>query len=246
MGKLEGKIALITGGTSGIGAASAIIMAKEGAKVIAVGRNKAHGDELNSKSSLLGLNIDIQYFDIADKKQIESLYEYVVNTYGQLHILFNNAGILLTGALEEITDEDWDTSFNVNVKALMHMCQKFMPLVEAAEGVVLNNASNIGLQYYIKGKRSYMYASTKASMIQFSQHLAKNYAPHVRVNTICPGVTSTNIFTNRDFSRFKDVNLLGRVADSAEIANTVLFLVSDDSSFMTGSIIVVDGGESIK
>ena len=95
MGKLEGKIALITGGTSGIGAASAIIMAKEGAKVIAVGRNKAHGDELNSKSSLLGLNIDIQYFDIADKKQIESLYEYIVNTYGQLHILFNNAGILL-------------------------------------------------------------------------------------------------------------------------------------------------------
>lgn len=246
MGKLEGKIALITGGTSGIGAASAIIMAKEGAKVIAVGRNKAHGDELNSKSSLLGLNIDIQYFDIADKKQIESLYEYIVNTYGQLHILFNNAGILLTGALEEITDEDWDTSFNVNVKALMHMCQKFMPLVEATEGVVLNNASNIGLQYHIKGKRSYMYASTKASMIQFSQHLAKNYAPHVRVNTICPGVTSTNIFTNRDFSRFKDVNLLGRVADSAEIANTVLFLVSDDSSFMTGSIIVVDGGESIK
>lgn len=246
MGKLEGKIALITGGTSGIGAASAIMMAKEGAKVIVVGRNKAHGDELNKESSLLGLNIDIQYCDIADKKQIESLYEYIVNMYGQLHILFNNAGILLTGALEEITDEDWDTSFNVNVKALMHMCQRFISLVVDSKGVILNNASINGLNYYIKGKRSYMYATTKAAIIQFTQYLAKNYAPNIRVNTICPGMTVTNLFTNRDFSRFEDVNLLGRMADSREIAKTVVFLVSDDSSFMTGSIIVVDGGESIK
>lgn len=246
MGKLDGKIALITGGTSGIGAASAIMMAKEGAKVIAIGRNKVHGSELRNQSSSLGLDIDIQYCDIADKNQIEFLYDYVVKTYGKLHILFNNAGILLTGALEEITDEDWDTSFDINVKALMHICQKFISLVEATEGVILNNASNVGLQYHIQGKRSYMYASTKAAMIQFSQHLAKNYAPRVRVNTICPGVTCTNIFTNRDFSRFKDINLLGRVADSVEIAKAVLFLVSDDSSFMTGSIIVVDGGESIK
>lgn len=91
-----------------------------------------------------------------------------------------------------------------------------------------------------------MYASSKAAMIQFSQHLAKNYAPDVRVNVICPGVTMTNIFINRDFSRFNNVNLLGRVAKPEEIANAVLFLVSDDSSFMTGSILVVDGGESIK
>ena len=91
-----------------------------------------------------------------------------------------------------------------------------------------------------------MYATTKAAIIQFTQYLAKNYAPNIRVNTICPGMTVTNLFTNRDFSRFDNVNLLGRMADSSEIAKTVLFLVSDDSSFMTGSIVVVDGGESIK
>lgn len=91
-----------------------------------------------------------------------------------------------------------------------------------------------------------MYATSKAAVIQFTRHLARNYAPRVRVNALCPGVTTTNIFTNRDFSRFDDVNLLGRMARPEEIAKAVLFLASDDSSFMTGSILVVDGGESIK
>ena len=113
-------------------------------------------------------------------------------------------------------------------------------------GVILNNASINGLHNYIKGKKSYMYATSKAALIQFTQYLAKNYAPNVRVNCLCPGITETNLFTNRDFTRFEGCNLLGRMAKPEEIANVALFLVSDESSFMTGSIIVADGGEVLK
>ena len=119
-------------------------------------------------------------------------------------------------------------------------------MLKQARGVVLNNTSINGLQCYIKGKRSYMYATSKAAPIQFTRYLAKNYAPEVRVNALCPGMTVTNLFTNRDFSRFDNCNLLGRMADPDEIARTALFLVSDDASFITGSVIVADGGEIIK
>ena len=90
-----------------------------------------------------------------------------------------------------------------------------------------------------------MYATSKAAAIQFTTYLAKNYAPDVRVNCLCPGMTKTNLFTNRDFSRFDGCNLLNRMAEPEEIANVALFLVSDDASFITGSTIVADGGETI-
>ena len=90
-----------------------------------------------------------------------------------------------------------------------------------------------------------MYTASKAAVIQFTKHLAHNYAPTIRVNCLCPGVTETNIFTNRDFSRFDGCNLLNRVATPNEIANAALFLVSDEASFVTGSVFVVDGGETL-
>lgn len=246
MGKLDGKVAIVTGGTSGIGAASAKLFALEGAKVIVCGRDEIRGKECISE--LLEEKISADYFkcDVTKKEDIAALKEYVLDTYGRLDILFNNAGLLRTGSLEEITDEDWDTMYDTNVKSVMHMCQAFIEVIQSSKGVILNNASINGLHYYIKGARSYMYATTKSALIQFTKYLAKNYAPDVRVNAICPGMTVTNLFTNRDFSRFKDVNLLGRMADPMEIAKVALFLCSDDASFVTGTVMVCDGGETIK
>lgn len=183
--------------------------------------------------------------DVTRLEDIERLKKLIEADYGRLDMLFNNAGVLITGSLEELTDEEWDASYEANVKATMHMCKAFMPMLQAAHGVILNNASINGLNSYIKGRRSYMYATSKAAAIQFTRYLAKNYAPDVRVNALCPGMTKTNLFTNRDFSRFKDVNLLGRMADPMEIAEVAYFLLSDKSSFITGSIIVADGGETI-
>lgn len=246
MGRLDKKIALITGGTSGIGSECGEIFAKEGARVILVGRNKEKGKQIQDRIRLSGGDAKFVQSDVTSKEDIYLLKEMIDNTYGRLDILVNNAGMLRTAALEEITDEDWDAMFETNVKSVFHMCQTFIGILKENHGVILNNASINGLHGYIKGSKSYMYASTKSALIQFTKYIAKNYAPEVRVNALCPGMTETNLFENRDFSRFKDFNLLGRMAKPAEIANVVLFLCSEDASFITGATIVVDGGESIK
>lgn len=246
MKKLMDKIALISGATSGIGASAACLFAREGAEVILVGRNRCRGEKQVEEIVKTGGRATYFQCDITNMEDIKSLKDFVDKEYGRLDILFNNAGILKTGALDEITDEDWDHTYEVNVKSVLHMCQVFMDLLKTNCGVILNNASINGLNSYIKGKRSYMYATSKAAAIQLTKYLAKNYAPEVRVNALCPGMTMTNLFTNRDFSRFSDNNLLGRMAQPEEIAKVALFLVSDDASFITGAIIVADGGETIK
>lgn len=246
MNRLSGKVALITGGTSGIGGASAELFAKEGAQVIIVGRDIQRGKDKEKEIIAQGGKVCYFRCDISKAEEIELLYKFLIKKYGRLDILFNNAGMLRTASLDEITDEDWDAMYDTNVKALMHICKRFIGMLQLSKGVILNNASINGLHSYIKGKRSYMYATTKSAVIQFTRYLAKNYAPNVRVNALCPGITVTNLFTNRDFSRFADSNLLGRMADPMEIANVALFLVSDESSFVTGEIMIADGGENIK
>lgn len=243
MGKLEGKIALITGGTSGIGAASAESMAREGAVVILVARGEERGEEKKQKIISGGGMADFISCDVSRQDEVAALKKKILERYGRLDILMNNAGVLKTAALDEITDEDWDIVYNVNLKSVLYVCQAFIDLLQESHGVILNNASINGLHHYIKGKRSYMYATSKAALIQFTKYLAKNYAPTVRVNCLCPGMTITNLFSNRDFSRFDNCNLLGRMAEPEEIGKVALFLVSEDSSFMTGSVVVADGGE---
>ena len=246
MGKLDGKIALVTGGTSGIGAAAAARFAKEGAEVIITGRNVEKGQAAEHTMRANGSRITFVKCDVTQQADIDALSRTIKERYGKLDILFSNAGLLITAALDEITDEAWDTMYDTHVKGLMRVSRSFMPMLKDAHGVMLVNASINGLHSYIKGKRTYMYASAKAAVIQFSRYLAKFYAPDVRVNVLCPGMTVTDLFTNRDFSRFSDCNLLGRMAQPEEIANVALFLVSDDASFVTGSVIVADGGETIK
>lgn len=246
MGKLDRKIALVTGGYSGIGGASTELFAQEGAMVVFVGRSADKGYAYENKLRKKGLQVKFFPCDISNKNDLTEVKAYIETNYGRLDILFNNAGILRTGNIEEITDDDWDLVYNIHVKSLLYISKEFMPMLKKSHGVVLNNTSINGLHSYIKGKRSYMYATSKSAAIQFTRYLAKNYAPEVRVNALCPGMTVTNLFTNRDFSRFADCNLLGRMADPMEIAKTALFLVSDDASFITGAVIVADGGETIK
>jgi NAD(P)-dependent dehydrogenase (short-subunit alcohol dehydrogenase family) len=246
VGKLNGKIALITGGTSGIGGSAATLFAQEGADVIVIGRSVEKGMAKEQEIRNAGNKAGFFQCDVTNKKDIIDLRDMIKDKYGRLDILFNNAGGLFTGALEEITDEDWDMTYEVNVKSMLHFSQEFIAMLRESHGVILNNTSVSGLHNFVKGKCSYMYASAKAASIQFTRYLAKNYAPEIRVNALCPGLTVTDLFTNRDFSRFNGANLLGRMADPMEIAKVALFLVSDDSSFMTGSIIVADGGETIK
>lgn len=245
MGRLENKIALITGGTSGIGFACAERFAEEGATVIMASRGEERGRQAEATLCAQGWNALYISCDVSNRESVEALKQQVQEQYGRLDILVNNAGVLRTGSLEEITDEDWDLTYNTNLKSMLYVCQNFIDMLKDSHGVILNNTSINGLHHYIKGKKSYMYATSKAAAIQFTNYLAKNYAPDVRVNCLCPGMTVTNLFTNRDFSRFKGCNLLDRMAEPREIANVALFLVSDEASFVTGSVIVADGGETL-
>ena len=227
MGKLNGKIALITGGTSGIGEASAKLFAEEGATVIVVGRNVEKGnrvvDEIREK------NGEAMFFscDVTEEQAVKELKKQVLEVYGHVDILFNNVGILITSALEDIQLSDWNKTFDVNVKATMLMTKEFIDLIIERHGNVLNCSSS------------------KAATIHFTKYCALNYSNKIRVNCICPGVTDTPLWTNRDFSRFNSAIPMGRVGQTKEIAKVALFLVSDDASYVTGAVVPVDGGAAL-
>lgn len=243
--KLQDKVALITGSTSGIGRETAKTFACEGAQVIVTGRNEMHGHEVVTEIKSAGGRAEFFAADITKQEEINSLFEYVKSKYGRLDILFNNAGVFVTAVLEEITEEMWDSVYATNVKSMMLMTQKFEGLLRKCHGTILNNASIGGLEGHTIGRKEYIYASSKAAVIKFSKLCALNMAPNVRVNCLCPGITDTPIYTNRDFSRFKGIPM-DRVASPEEIAKAALFLVSDDASYITGVILPVDGGASLR
>lgn len=243
--KLQDKVALITGATSGIGRAAAETFAHEGAKVVVTGRNEKRGHEVVAEIDANGGQAEFFATDVTKKDAIDSLFEYVESKYGRLDILFNNAGVFVTAALEEITEEMWDSVYATNVKSMMLMTQRFEGMLRENHGTILNNASIGGLDGHTIGRKEYIYASSKAAAIKFSRLCALNMAPDVRVNCICPGITDTPIYTNRDFSRFKGIPM-ERVASPEEIAKAALFLVSDDASYITGVTLPVDGGASLR
>lgn len=245
--RLSGKVALITGATSGIGRASARLFADEGATVIVVGRNAERGGALVREIQSAGCAGDVAFCraDLTEHCEIEQLLSMVKRHYQRLDILFNNAGVFVTRDLSQIDDEAWEQVYGINVKAVMWMTQAFAQMLKEHRGVILNNASIGGLDGHTAGRKEYLYASSKAAVIKFTKLCVLNFAPEVRVNCLCPGITDTPIYENRDFSRFRGIPL-ARVAQPEEIAQTALFLVSDAASYITGAVLPVDGGASLR
>lgn len=247
MGKLDGKVALITGATSGIGEACAVLFAKEGANVVVVGRNTERGqkvvEDINREHP--GKAIFFKC-DVSDESQVIKLREQYLLQYDHLDILLNNAGVLYTNMIQDTVTEEWISSFNTNTNSVMYMVKHFLDIVIKCHGNILNNTSIDGLQSNIRGRKNYAYASSKAATIQLTLQLALNYSNVIRVNCLCPGVTETPFFTNRDFSRFIDAIPMGRVGQPEEIAKAALFLVSDDASYVSGAVLTVDGAASLK
>lgn len=245
MNKLLGKVALITGATSGIGESIAELMAQEGADVIIVGRNVDRGKCVAEKVKKYADHSLFVECDVTREDAVVALKQEIEKKYGRLDILVNNAGVFLTAPLEDTTEEDWQKSFDINVKGYYLMTKHFVEMLTKSKGTILNNASVAGLSSFVDGKGAYMYSASKAAVIQFTKLCAKNYAKDIRINCICPGVVDTPIFTNRDFSRFDGKIPMGRVAMPEEIAKVALFLTSEDASYITGAVIPVDGGMSI-
>jgi len=238
MGEFNDKVVLVTGGTSGIGKSIAELLHANGATVIAIGRNKSKGEELERKE------IKFIECDLSDISQIKALEEQVKNVTDRMDVLVNCAGIWHTHRLEEITEEEYRKVFDTNTGSVIFMTQAFMPMLQKSHGNIINVASIGGLQSHIAGRSQYLYAASKAAVIQFSQLCALNYAPDVRVNCLVPGPTDTPIYQNRDFSWVPDQIPMERLGTPESVAEAALYLAT--ASYVTGAVLTVDGGASLK
>lgn len=246
MRRLEGKVAIVTGSTSGIGEAIVKMFAVEGAKVIISGRSIEKGKKIEKYINENNGTGKFIQCDTSNEDDIKKIIELTIKEFGKIDILVNNAGLFFTGNLEELESEKWDEMFDINVRGYFLMSKYAMPyLIKSSSGVVLNNASVAGLHSYASGQ-SYAYSSSKAAVIQLSRILALNYGKYgVRVNSICPGIIQTPIFGGRDISASNEKIPLHRVGVVEDVANIACFLVSSEASYITGAVIPVDGGLSL-
>lgn len=244
MNSLKDKVALVTGATSGIGAATAKRFAQAGATVICTGRNRERGEGVVKE--ILSNNGKAYFYemDVDNDHSIQAVAGIIKNQFETIDILFNNAGIFpVLPPLETLTREDVEKTTRTNISGFMMVTKFFFPLL--AEGAsILNNASVAGLQSYSSGQ-SYAYNASKAAVIKVTQLLAKKYGDKVRVNAICPGVINTPIFKKFDEERFASMIPMGRTGKPEEVASVANFLVSDDASYINGAILTIDGGQSL-
>jgi NAD(P)-dependent dehydrogenase (short-subunit alcohol dehydrogenase family) len=243
--KLEGKVAVITGANSGMGLATAQRFVAEGAHVVITGRRQK---ELDAAVKLIGKNVTGVQGDVSNLADLDRLYDVVKQKHGHIDVLFANAGIGEFGTLGQITEAHFDKTFNVNVKGLLFTVQKALPLFRDG-GSILLNASIVS----IKGFESFsVYSATKAAVRSFARSWTNDLkARKIRVNAISPGPIDTPIFdgmasTKEEVDQIKTGFAsgvpLGRIGTSDEIAKAAVFLASDDSSFITGIELFVDGG----
>lgn len=247
MDRFIGKTVVITGATSGIGECSARLFHEEGATVFLLGRNAEKG--IRIQNELDAIDAGRAYFcscDVTRESDVIDALNFIKSKTACIDVLFNNAGVFITSKLETINDEEWDKSFRTNVDSVLYMTRHFMPELIKTHGNIINNSSISGLQTFTSGTSNYLYGSSKAAQIKFSKICALNYAEQVRVNVICPGIIDTDIYTNKDYSRFDGFIPMNRIAKPEEVAKVVLFLASDDASYITGAVIPVDGGASLR
>jgi NAD(P)-dependent dehydrogenase (short-subunit alcohol dehydrogenase family) len=245
MVRLDGKIAVITGGNSGIGLATAKAFEREGAKVVIAGREKK---TLDAAASELGSSCLALQIDVSKSSDLDTLYSKVREKFGRIDILFVNAGIAKFVPVEQVTDEFFDTIFDINAKGLYFSIQKAIPLLKKGSSVILTTSAVIE-----KGMPgASVYAASKAAVRSMARSFAVELADRgIRVNALCPGPVETPIFGRMGFSP-EQLKSMGesmservpmkRIGQPEELAKAALFLASDDSSFMLGSQVSVDGG----
>lgn len=255
MNRLKDKNTIITGATGGIGRATCESFCKEGAAVIGVGRNDKIGMELETEFKKLGYNFKYKHCDVTSSDDIKRLFEYVSNQFSNLDVLINNAGVILGKPFMETTEEDWDRIHNINLKSVFIMMRAFVPLMKQRGGSIVNISSIGGIVAF---DMMSAYSAAKGGLIMLTKGAAADLGPHqIRVNVVHPGVIDTPMPRSfmTDLSEkekkdlwdgFADQAILKRVGVPADIAPLLLYLASDESRFMTGSEIVIDGGWVVK
>ena len=248
--QLKNKVALITGGTSGIGRATAELFSQAGASVAFTGRRADLGLQVAQATG--GVYIQADHRSLADCQRSVSETR---QAFGRIDILFNNAGIVVSGTAESTSEQDWEDTLQLNVTAVWRMSRLVIPLMRAqGGGVIVNNASDWGL---VGAPSVVAYCTSKGAVIQMTRAMAMDHAgENIRINAVCPGDTFVERWLNEGYYRQtegvseaearKSDLPIGRVAETSEIAQAVLFLASEASSFMTGATLVVDGGNTAR
>ena len=250
---LKDHVAIVTGAGSGIGEAGATIMAREGAHVVLADKDAGRAEQAAARIREAGGSAEALVLDVTDDGALQSGVASIAERHGRIDILHNHAGAQVAGNLEQVEVSGFDRSWGLNVRAHFMAARFVMPVMrKAGRGVILNTSSSSGVLY---DREMIAYTTTKHAVIAMTRQMAGDFARHgVRVNALCPGWVDTP-FNDPFIAQMGGREAIeayiagkvpmGRWADVSEIAEPILFLVSDRSSYMTGQVLVVDGGETI-
>ena len=246
--KLTDKVALVTGGSRGIGFAIAKILSDNGASVVITSKNSEKIKQAEAKiSNSFGITCDIK-----KKNEVQNVLAQTIKKFGKLDILVNNAGIFpKIKLLHEIEEEEWNEVLDVNLTGQFRFTKEAIPHLQKTSGCIINISSDAGLKAY-QGFNADAYSASKAALIVLTKCWALEYAKNkIRVNCICPGVVDTDMTkpflkNQKDIEFMNNEHPLGRIGQPEEIGKSVLYFASDDALWITGAILTVDGGESIK
>jgi meso-butanediol dehydrogenase/(S,S)-butanediol dehydrogenase/diacetyl reductase len=249
MRRFEGKAALVTGAASGIGLATAERLAREGAQVLACDVNAALLETEVGRLAQEGLKVTARPLDVTNSSACNAAVEAAVSSFGHLDVLCNVAGTLLLKHCTEITDEEWRRHMAVNADGVFFLCRAALPHLLASKGNIVNVASIAGI---VGAPYGAVYSATKGAALMFSKALAVEYAAKgVRVNVVCPGAVQTPLSTSAKLPADADYSLVTRllpllsdIGQPPDIAASIAYLASDEARFVTGSVLVVDGGQT--
>ena len=250
--KMQDKIILVTGASSGIGRATAKAFAEQGSKVVAIGRNEAELATLQAEVGGVGPGlIRPMLADVTEVSQADRLVTESLDSFGRIDVLVNSAGIIKSGTLENTTLDEWDKMLNVNLRAIFYLCQKVLPALEASKGSIVNVSS-------VTGTRAFpgvlAYCVSKAGVDQLTRCLALELAGKgIRVNAVNPGVVETNLhkrggMSAEDYETFlanaANTHPIGRAGKPEEVAELIYFLASERAQWITGATYAIDGGRA--
>jgi NAD(P)-dependent dehydrogenase (short-subunit alcohol dehydrogenase family) len=249
MGRLDGKVALITGGASGMGAIASKLFSAEGANVVLTDVADDAGASVAGEIGAEGGEALYVHADVSDESDAEAMVKAAVDRFGGLHVLYNNAGVMLSqdSSVTENDESVWDTTLGINVKGVAFGCKYGVPaMIESGGGSIINVASFVAWMGAATSQTAY--TASKGAVVSMTREIAVEYARKgIRCNALCPGPIDTPLLAEllsnpaRRQRRFVHIPM-GRLGRAEELAKAALFLASDDSSFMTGASLVVDGG----
>jgi NAD(P)-dependent dehydrogenase (short-subunit alcohol dehydrogenase family) len=246
---MKEKVAVVTGASSGIGRATALLFAQNGAHVVAVGRNQGELGSLRDDARQADGTVRTHLVDITEVSQVDRLMIETIEHFGKMDVLINSAGIIKNGSIEDTTLDDWDKMMNVNLRSMFYLMQKCVPFLVESKGNIVNVSSVTGMRAF---PNVLAYCVSKAATDQLTRCTALELAPKgVRVNAVNPGVVITNLhkrggMTDINYVKFvenaKNTHPLGRAGTPEEVAELILFLASEKAGWVTGATYEIDGG----